>query len=171
MHLQEEDAMDITSITPDQPALHVEKQTRYVNQLFEQNADLSDIFARIAAEDAEFSQQILNKSEDSIKTWFLSPKDYIQAVQAMALLAPFFGPQPELESLGQTWLLPAVRCCLNGMEHAFNFDSEAASRKIATHLLSLNSAFTQCDNLEQTRKLLHAMFTEQQLHWALFVDK
>ena len=163
--------MDITSIIPDQSALLAEKQARYVNQLFEQNADLSDIFARIAAEDPEFSQQILDKSESCIKSWFLIPEDYLQAVQALALLAPFFGPRPELDSLSHTWLLPAVRCCLNGMEHAFHFDTETASRKIATHLLSLNSAFAQCDNLEQTRKLLHLMFTEQQLHWALFVDK
>ena len=89
--------MDITSIIPDQSALQVEKQVRYVNQLFEQNADLSDIFARIATENPEFSQQILNKSETCIKSWFLNPEDYLQAVQAMALLAPFFGPKPELE--------------------------------------------------------------------------
>ena len=163
--------MDITSIIPDQSALQVEKQARYVNQLFEQNADLSDIFARIATEDPEFCQQILSKSESCLKSWFLTPEDYLQAVQALALLAPVFGSRPKLDSLSQTWLLPAVRCCLNGMEHAFHFDSETASRKIATHLLSLNSAFTQCDNLEQTRKLLDVMFTEQQLHWSLFVDK
>lgn len=162
--------MDLRSVISDQSARQAEKQALYVSQLFDNNSDLSDIFTQLATEEPELCQQILSKSEDCIKSWFLIPEDYLQAVQTLALLAPVYGPEPEPESLSQTWLLPAIRCCLNGMEYAFQFDTETASRKIATHLFSLNPAFTQCESLEQTRKLLHVMFAEEELHWSQFVN-
>ena len=163
--------MDLRRIISDQSARQAEKQALYVGQLFDNHSDLSEIFAYIASEEPELCQQILSKSEACVKSWFLTPEDYLQAVQTLALLAPVYGPEPEPESLSQTWLLPAIRCCLNGMEHAFQFDSETASRKVATHLLCQNPDFTQCESLEQTRKLLQVMFAEDELHWSLFVNK
>ena len=163
--------MDITTIIPDPSALLAEKQAQFVNQLFDNHPELSEIFASITKAEPELCQQILDKSESVIKSWFLMPHDYLQAIQALALLAPVYGSSPDLGSLGKTWLLPAVRYCLNGMEHAFNFDSETASRKVAAHLLAINPAFLECESLEQTRILLHEMFADQQLHWSLFVKK
>ena len=162
--------MDTRSLILNQSELQAKKQLQYVNQLFGYNPDLSDIFARIAEEKPELCQQILDKSEFSIKSWFLIPEGYMQAIQTLALLAPVFGPVPEPESLRKTWLLPTVRSCINGMEHAFDFDPEVASHKIATHLLRLNPDFTRCDSLKQTREHLQAMFTEQRLHWSLFIN-
>ena len=163
--------MDITGIIPDQSALQAEKQTQFVNQLFDNHSELSDVFSSIIKEEPELCQQILDKSESVIKCWFMMPHDYLQAVQALALLAPVYGSPADLESLGKTWLLPAVRYCLNGMERAFDFDSETASRKVAAHLLAINPDFSECESLEQTRTLLHEMFADQQLHWSLFVKR
>ena len=160
--------MDLSRIISDQSARQVEKQALYIRQFFNSNSDLSDIFVHIATEEPELCQQILSKSEACIKNWFLIPEDYLQAIQSLALLAPLYGPEPQPEALSKTWLLPAVRCCLSGMEHAFHLNTENAARKIATHLLNLNPTFTQCENLKQTRKLLHIMFADEELHWSKF---
>lgn len=162
--------MDLSHVISDQSARQAEKQALYVCQLFDNNSDLSEIFAHIATEEPELCQQILSKSEASIKHWFLDCENYQQAVQTLALLAPVYGPEPKPDALSQTWLLPVVRCCLNGMEHVFQFESEMVSRKVATHLLNLSPDFTQCQSLEKTRKRLHTMFTEQALHWSLFIN-
>ena len=162
--------MDIRSLFSKQAETQAEKQAQQVNLLFDGNPELIKIFAYIATEDAEFYQQIFNKSHDALKRWFLHPEDYMQAVQALALLTPFFGPEKNLDALGQTWLLPAIRFCLNGMESGFNMDTEIASRKVASHLLELNPEFTDCNDLEQTRMLLQEMFGDQLLHWQLLLE-
>lgn len=161
--------MDIRSILSSQSALQAEKQAQFVHQLFDGNPELVRIFAHIVTADSEIYQQIVNKSPEAVKRWFLHPEDYLQAIQTLGLLSSFYGPAPELKALSQTWLLPAVRYCLNGMEKGFSFDTETASRNIATHLLKLNPGFTQCTDLEQTRDMLHEMFADQSLHWKLFV--
>lgn len=162
--------MDVKSIFSKQAETQAEKQAQLVNFLFDGNPELVRIFYHIATEDPEFYQQIFNKSHDALKRWFLHPEDYVQALQALALLSPFFGPEEDLDALQQTWLLPVVRFCLKGMDAGFNLDAEGIVRKVACHLLELNPEFTDCKNLEQTRILLQEMFGDQLLHWKLLLE-